>query len=279
MSYAMKYCLSCLLLFALTVAARASISIDPKFLFLDGSRRSVSVSISNSDENEAEVWIEVKFGYETSDDSGKIFIHFDSLAIDEPSAATWIRCYPQRFIVGPGESQTVRIAVRPPAGTADGEYWARILVTSKPRNISRLPQSGTTPSAKPGVNVLTQLDLPFHFRLGKLSTGLEIVPLSPAVTDTAVLVPLRLTRTGNASFWGTRTIKVINGSGKTVFTVTKNIAVYKTMTLVEKISRTGLASGTYSVEFEFVTGKRLDVRTANLIQAPPIHTAASVLIP
>ncbi len=259
--------------------ANASVTVNPKFLFLDGSRRSVSVTVTNPGGEEAEVWVEVKYGYETSDNSGKILIHFDTLAVDEPSAATWIRCYPPRFIVGAGETQTIRIAVRPPAGTGEGEYWARILVTSRLRNISQLSPSGLLSSAKSGINLMTQLSLPFHYRVGKVTTGLQVTSMNASTSDTAIVVSMQLAKVGNAAFWGSRVIKITNESGKVVSTETKNVCVYKTLTLIDRINRTNLPSGTYSVDVEFVTGKRTDLRVSDLVQAPSVHAAASVLIP
>lgn len=274
-----KLVVTILVLLILAPTAHASVTVNPKVLFLDGIHKSVSLTVSNTAEEDAEVWIDVRYGYETTDDSGRIIIHFDSLALNEPSAAMWIRCYPRRFALGAGENQTVRIAVFPPAGIADGEYWARILVTSKPRNVSRTPISGATTSAKPGLNILTQLSLPFHYRVGKLTTGLEVTTQGTALNDTAIILPMQLTRTGNASYWGTRTIKLSNQSGKVVSTVTKNIAVYKTTTVLEKISRAGLPAGAYDIDVEFNTGKRMDIRSSSLVQSTPVHVSASVVIP
>lgn len=267
------------LLSLLASLAHASVTVNPKFIFLDGSRRSVGVTVTNPGDQEVEVWIEAKYGYETSDDSGKILIHFDTLAVDEPSAATWIRVYPTRFVVGAGETQTVRIAVRPPGGTGEGEYWARILVTSRLRNISPLPLSGVQGATKSGINLMTQLSLPFHYRVGKVTTGLQVTSMNTSISDTAILVSMQLAKVGNAAFWGSRVIKITNESGKVVSTVTKNLCVYKTLTLIDRINRTNLPSGTYNVDVEFVTGKRTDLRVSDLVQAPSIHAAASVLIP
>ena len=82
----MKYCLAlCLAISVVASIARASIVVIPSYLFLDSRHRTLPVTVSNDGDDEREVWLQVKYGYETSDDTGKIFIYMDSLATGEPS--------------------------------------------------------------------------------------------------------------------------------------------------------------------------------------------------
>jgi len=258
-------------------SALAGIQVIPNYLFLDASHRTLPFTVINDGADEREVWLETRFGYETSDQAGKIFIYLDSLALNEPSAAAWIQSYPRRFILKPGESQTVRLVVTPPAGLFDGEYWSRVLVMSK----SRTPPSKVTESAavKPGIVLLFQQSIPFHYRVGKLSTGLSVDSLATSISDTSIDVTTKLARTGNAAFWGSRSIRVYDKSGKMVFSFKKNAGVYKTLTLVDHISRTGLTAGEYTVSVEFLTEGRTDVPKQNLIRADPIRASVSFVMP
>lgn len=256
----------------------ASVTVSPKFLFLNASRKSIPLYVSNPGVDEAEVWLEVKFGYEKSDENGKPIIFMDTTGDNEYSAASWVRVFPRRFILGPGEMQTVRLVAVPPAGVHDGEYWARIFVTSKNRNVSSASLKSRQ-NVKPGINVMSQTDLPFHFRVGKVTTGVTVNSLDVALNDTAIVLKTKLSRSGNASFWGKRTIKIINSAGITMFTVSKNTGVYTEMTLVDLIKFGGFASGTYSVEIELVSGQRQDVKNSDLLQVPRVLTSATLTIP
>jgi hypothetical protein len=258
-------------------AATAGIQVIPSYLFLDAAHRTLPFSIINDGSDEREVWIESRFGYETSDYTGKIYIFLDSLALNEPSASAWIQSYPRRFILKPGESQTVRLVVTPPAGLFDGEYWSRILVMSKSRNAPT--KINETALVKPGIVLLFQQSVPFHYRVGKLSTGLTVDSLSTSVSDTTLDVRTTLSRTGNAAFWGSRTLRVFDKSGKLVYSLLKNAGVYKTLTLVDHISKTGLSAGEYSVSVEFLTEGRTDVPKQNLIRTNPIRAATSFVMP
>ena len=273
-----KYVVWCLGLFFICNLGYASITVSPKFLFMDASRKSIPLYVTNPGPDDAEVWLEVKFGVEKTDGNGKTIISFDTIQDIEHSAASWVRMYPRRFILAPGEMQTVRLVTMPPVVTQDGEYLARIFVTSKYRNIP-LPSRQGKSSVKPGINVLTQTDLPFHYRIGKVTTGVVVNSMDVTQNDTSIALTTKLTRSGNASFWGKRTIRIINSSGKTVFTISKNTGVYTEMTIVDRVSITNLFSGTYSIEMEFATGQRQDVKSTEILQAPRVLTSATLTIP
>jgi len=275
----MKYCLAlCITLAALVSTARASIVVIPSYLFLDSKHRTLPVTVSNDGDDEREVWLEVKYGYETSDDSGNIFIQMDSLAVGEPSSAQWLQGYPRRFILKPGESQIVRLVVTPPAGLADGEYWSRLLVESKPRNILQKPQTPST-AIKPGIVLLYEQSVPFHYRVGKLSTEIVVDSIRAVLADSSIDVYTKCSKTGNAAYWGSRTVRVLDKSGKVVQRFTHNTGVFKNITLLDQIDRKSLAPGDYTVTLEFVTEGRTDIPRTSLVHANPVRISTTFTIP
>ena len=257
----------------------AAVTASPKFLFLDGTRKSVPVQIANTGDDEREVWVEIKFGYVISDDSGKILLYMDSLDTEGLSAAGWTQVYPKRFILGPGDSQTIRLTATPPASLKEGEYWARVMITSKPR---KPPQASVAPAQtkqNSGVVLQTQLGLAFHFRAGHVSTGILISDLNSIVDGADINVSFRLTRAGNASYWGTRTLRIVDLAGKVLYAASKNAVVYKSFQVVEKLTQQkGLPHGSYKIELELATGKRLDIRGDDLLQAAPVRSSIPLVI-
>jgi len=245
-------------------------------VFLDNTRKSTPIQISNLESEEREVFIEVKFGYITSDDSGKPTLFTDSVSNDPSSAAAWIQVFPKRFTFGPGETQTVRLTTTPPPGLKDGEYWARVFITAKARKPTTTAKTQQKTSG--GFILQTQIGLPFHYRHGKVATGLEINNLAATTTGGDLNVSFNLKRTGNASFWGSRTIRIIGPSGKQLFTSTKNAVVYNSFTVMEHFAVQNLSSGTYKIEVEALTGKRTDIRKDDLLPSPPVRSAISVVV-
>jgi len=254
----------------------AAVSVTPKLLFLDNTRRSTPLQIMNPESEEQEVFLEVKFGYITSDDTGRTIVVMDSVTTDPYSAASWIQIYPKRFVFGPGETQTVRLTTTPPPGIKDGEYWARILISSKPRKPTITTK--TQQASNSGLIIISQIGLPFHFRNGNLATGVEINNLSAVSAGGDLNVSFTLKRTGNASYWGSRTIRIYDHSGKQLFTSLKNAVVYNSFTVLEHFSLQNLAPGTYRVEVETETGKRNDLSKKDLLQSPPARSAVSLII-
>lgn len=262
----------------LALPARGGITVSPGHLFLNSVHRTITISALNDGDDEREVWMEVKFGYETSDDSGKIFVLIDSAAVDEPSAAGWIECYPRRFNLKPGESQTVRIMARPPAGLSDGEYWSRVIVASKTRLTAQKSTVAPT-GTKPGFTIIYQQSVPFHYRVGNVTTGVTIDSLTTALSDTSLNVVTQIGRTGNAAFWGSRTLQLLDNTGTSVYKVTRNAGVYKRMKFIDHISRSAVPAGEYTLSVVFSSEGRSDVTKRDLIKAAPVRSAVSVTIP
>ena len=270
--------LACLL-FALysSGSVLASITATPKFLFLDGTKKSTPIQIANVGAEEREVWIEVKFGYVVSDDSGKISLFMDSLDTEGLSAVPWIQIFPQRFVLAAGENQTIRLTASVPASVKEGEYWARVLVTSKPR---KPPASSKPNQTQPnsGLVLRTQLGLPFHYRAGRVLTGVQIADFNSSIEGSDLNVKFRLIRTGNASYWGTRTLRIIDQTGKILYTRSKNAAVYKSLNVLEPLTLSEMPRGSYKIELELATGKRTDIRKDDLLPSPVVRSSIPLVI-
>ena len=255
--------------------ALAAISVTPKFLFLDPTKRSVAINVTNNGNEDDELWVEAKFGYVVSDDTGGIHVIYDSSDAVQNSAASWIRAYPQRFILGPDETQIVRLVVSPPAGIAHGEYWARINISSKPRKPAISVRGAKFGS---GIILVSQVGVAFHYRYGDLTTAIQLSDIKSTNTDSTVDVKMTLTKTGTASFWGVRVVRLVNESGKVVYTSTKELVVYKNLTLRERISKRNVPPGNYKLETDFLTGNRKDIQSNNLIQAPPLRISNPLIV-
>jgi P pilus assembly chaperone PapD len=268
----------CILVAGLWTSASADIKVSPHYLFVSSaSSHLISLNVSNDGNDEREVWIDTRYGYETSDDTGRIFIRIDTAAVDEPSAATWIKCYPKRFILKGGESQTVRFMVTAPAGVQIGEYWSRVIIASKPRQIPKGPAASTT--VKPGISILMEQSIPFHYRVGTVNTGVRFDTLSTQLTDTGLVVTTKLLRTGSAAFWGSRTIQLNDRGGKNWLNWTHNTGVYKDLLLVDRFNRTSFPPGEYVLSVRLHSDGRTDIPPKDLLRIAPVEISIPVTIP
>jgi hypothetical protein len=240
----------------------------PQILFYNSSEKSTHVSIINPSNNPVEVWVDFQYGYSIFDDSGKVnVITPDSLQSDDRSAAKWIRAFPDRFLLGPQEAQTVRLVVTPPLGIMAGEYWSRILFSS--RDQKRPAEKG-----KPGVSSMFELisvtSVPFHYRYQASGTGVRLLgSVAYRTTDTSVNITVPMQRTGNASYWGQINCKIYNLAGKQIFADSYRMVIYKDLNFVIHIDRKNLPQGDYTVELVVKT-ERPDIPRYSLLKSDPV---------
>ena len=252
------------LLLACGSAGRAAITVTPQVLFMGANQRSAHVHVNNPGDNPLEVWVDFKYGYHVSDDTGKIIeVMTDTLQPDDRSAAKWVKAYPDRFTLGAGETQVVRFVVSSPQATVPGEYWARIIIYSKDQ---KKPHIAGKPGFGAAFDMIAATSIPFQYRYGEVSTGLDLVrSIEYHATDKVCSVLLPVRRTGNASYWGTARCTILNG-GKPVAGQDFNIVVYKDLTYKMDIDRSKVPPGDYSLQID-VRAERTDIRNSDILKA------------
>ncbi|MGH7699642.1 MAG: hypothetical protein ACREMJ_03855, partial [Gemmatimonadales bacterium] len=90
---------------ALALAAgAAAIVVAPHHVFIDHRTRSGVLYLYNPGDRPEEISIDLVFGYPASDSAGNVTIRFiEAPPADAPSAADWIRAFPRRAVVAPGQ--------------------------------------------------------------------------------------------------------------------------------------------------------------------------------
>jgi len=227
----------------------ASVAIYPQALFINAPNRSVAITISNPTETRQEIWVDFRYGYPLVNDSGKFYINYmDSTNTQEPNAVPWLTAYPQRFVLGARESQVIRVMAQLPVGVAAGEYWSRVVVSSRQRT--------ATPPQTPGANVrmkmefISQVDVPLQVRTGSVSTGLKILGITSLVDSGQLKMGVDLTRLGNASFWGTLHFFLRDKDGRVMKTYDQHVAVFRDVVYPVTVDVTGLQPGAYVIEVD-----------------------------
>jgi hypothetical protein len=72
-------------------------------------------------------------------------------------------------------------------------------------------------------------------------------------------------------------LRIIDHAGKIMYSSSKNQIVYKTFSVVERLTQS-LPPGEYKVEVELATGKRADIRKEDLLTAPPVRSSIPLKI-
>lgn len=252
--------------------AAASISVSPAAVYIDHRTRSATLTLFNPGPLAAEVEIGFAFGYPVSDAQGTVTVPLTSTpAPGEPSATGWLRAFPRRLQLQPGQQQVVRILAQPPAGLADGEYWGRVLVTSR---------GGQPPVEERRGDVQVQLDFEttivtsVAYRKGPVATGIEVAAAQAAPSADGVELILDLKRQGTAAYLGRVRAQLVDAGGKTIAEGEDDLAVYYAMRRRILIPATPeqRARGA-TVQFRIET-ERPDLPADGPLPAPTVRGAA-----
>ena len=272
---------------ALTIAlAGAALALSPVFLeailvaphavFMDHRSRTGQVFLVNTGDSPEEVSIELKYGYPATDSTGTVFIRLiDQPDSTEPSAAAWIKAYPRRAVLAPGQRQVVRLLATPPAGLPDGEYWSRIIATSRG---SKVAVVGGDSTVSAGLSLELRTIISLSYRKGAVHTGVTVTDLRAAREGDSLVVWFGAERQGNAAFLGTLTSRLVDAAGKVREEWESPVAVYYPLSRRYVFPVDSVPAGRYTLRMSLTTA-RSDLDQRNILPAEPVSRSVDVVVP
>lgn len=250
--------------------------VAPHAVFIDHRMRTGQVHLLNTGSEPEEVEIDLQFGYPDTDAAGNIFVRLieepDSAA---PSAAGWIRAFPRRLMLPPGGRQVVRLLASPPADLPDGEYWSRLIVTSRGGQIA-LAGADSTVSA--GVTLELRTIISVTYRKGEVQTGIGVTELDTRIVNDSLIAWLGLERSGSAAFLGQVTFDIRDAQDSSWASWPTPVAVYYPLRRRFSFPLDGIAPGSYTLRFTLNT-KRDDLDASTVLPADPIEQFIPIQIP
>lgn len=244
--------------FGVVPAAAQTLTFLPQRVVMDARTATTSLSLTNSGKSAETYRIElVDVVYK---DDGKIE-HAQKTPPGHPSAKELIRFSPSQIRLNAGETQTVRILLKPGPQLADGEYRVHAVLRQLP-NVTAVKEP-TKPNVVAGVIGIEQsVAIPVIIRRGATSaTGtiaaMKVVDGKPGTID------LSLAREGNRSLYTNLLLKDKSGA---VVAETKGVAVpvpNKTrrffFNLNDKATPAAVRAGGYTLEMvDHDTGAVID---------------------
>jgi P pilus assembly chaperone PapD len=254
-------------------AALAAVLVAPHAVFMTHRVRTGQLQLHNTGTRPEEVTIELKYGYPAADSTGRVQVQLtDQPDSTEPSAAGWVRAFPRRLVLAPGERQVVRLLASPPDGLADGEYWSRIVVTSRGGQVrAQAADSGVTT----GIDIELRTVLSLIYRKGTVTTAMALDSLAAVADGDSLVAVARLERGGNGAWIGNAVFSLVDSAGATVRSWTQAAAVYRSDTRRFVMPLDSLPAGAYRLRLELNT-ERNDVDRRHVLQSAPV--ADSLLV-
>ena len=180
------------------------------------------------------------------------------------------------MLIEPDERQVVRLMVRPPKGLTDGEYWARVMISSQ-RNDTPILTIDKEKKIGTQVHMVTRQAIMFKYRKGDLTTQLELDRATASFKDSTVEIMLDMANQGNASYVGMLHASLKDQSGQEVDRFDLRLAVYRQLR-----RRIDLKLGEhaynppYEVKVEINNGGRNDINPRDLIRGNKIAQTLAV---
>lgn len=201
------------------------VTVAPMAVYISDRSRTGTLTLFNNGTRPEEIEIDFAFGYARSDSLGDVRVEFmDPAPSEEPSVVPFLRAFPQRIRLAPGQRQIVRLLVNPPAELPDGEYWGRVLVSSIG---GQAPVEQTLGDVRVNLQIKTVIAVAVNYRHGLVETGLtEHSARASMQGDTAQLF-LDLEREGNAAYLGRVRAELLDSRGAVIASVTEDVAVYR----------------------------------------------------
>lgn len=260
-------------LFVLLITAQtfAGVLVAPTVIFISDKDRTGRLNIQNPTNEPREITIRLAYGLPESDSLGNVRVELRDSAVTDPrSCLGWIKAFPRKVIVPPNGTQVIRLVARPPQDLADGEYWARVVVTSR-EGTTALPVEGGEETIQTQLNMVMQTALMLKYRAGECVTHLEVTQSETIVRDNQVDVLVDMTNTGNTSYMGVLTCRLYDAENTLVSEKSHNVAVYRSL---KRRIELPLDSGTYrrpfSVDVSITSEGRTDVAPDDMIHGNDI---------
>jgi P pilus assembly chaperone PapD len=261
-------------LVALPATAAHAVTVSPTAVYISAKSPSALLTLINTGSRPEEIELSIGFGYPVSDSAGVLRVDIvDSAAGGEPSLTSYLRVFPRRLVLQPGQRQVIRVMVTMPAGAGDGEYWGRVLVKSRG---GEPPIEQTQGDVKMHLSLETTFATAVFYHKGDVKTSISVPTVSAKRLSDGAELTIDLKRDGNSAFLGRVRAELVDASGKTVADVEDVIAVYRSLRRRFVIrSATPIPTGAYTVRY-LVDTERPDLPTQGPIRAVAVRGSVEV---
>lgn len=245
-----------------SVCAVAQVIIAPYVVYMDEENRFGSYVVENRSEESFEISINLIFGYPQTDSMGfATMVYFENPHDSMPSSANWTSFFPKKFMLNPGQKQTIRMTVKPPENLKPGVYWTRIMTQAAPKSDFRTKRTdGITTRIKVVLNQVTTA----LYRAGASDSRISVEQITVKKVEDKAFLLCDIKRIGNAPFFGYVLADIYDQMGNKVDEHKEYIKVYynyiKRFELDNKILKQGkylAAISIFSADKEEIPDSRL----------------------
>lgn len=255
----------------------SQIIISPYILYTDTKNKFGTFLVQNESDQPYEIDISFIFGYPITDSVGNATMKY----IEEPdtsmaSATKWIRAFPRKFVINPGERQKVRMTITPPTNIPAVTYWSRIVTsaTAQSPSIDTL-REGVRAEIKFVLNQITTM----LYRVDPTTTGIEVNNFYSEIDSSNINIYAKLIRTGNSPFFGDAVVTIRDSSSEVIGEEELSVADYYELVKKFQFPLEKFKSGEYKIELKIISNEKEVFPESTLIPIPTILESLTLTIP
>ena len=211
--------------------AQGNLLLTPQRVIFEGSKKIEELNLANTGRDTARYAISL-INLRMNENGSFEEIHQPDTG--QNFADKWVRFFPHSVILGPQESQLVKIQLTRPGGMPPGEYRSHIYFRAIPDQ-DPLGEKERTSDTSISVHLIPVfgISIPVIIRVGPSTVQTNLSDLSLVTgKDTTILLDLVFHRTGNSSVYGDLSVDLIPAQGKTIRVGTaRGVAVYTPNTI------------------------------------------------
>lgn len=202
--------------FVIATSVNAQVGVYPQLLFMDPSKRSESIVVTNNGDDDKEVVIEVKYGYHSYDSLGLNYMNYnDSVTEAQYSIAPYVKVFPKKMVLKAKEQQTVKLILSDINSLPDKLYYTRFSVISKEVN-KQIDSTFKPNTIRAKFNVQFGIVGVILFKKGKPECKIGIENAEIMNDSNGMRLNVNYIRSGNAPFFGTTIIKAYDSKGEMI---------------------------------------------------------------
>jgi hypothetical protein len=206
--------------------AQGDMLLYPKRIVFEGSKKSQTLNISNTGKDTVRYFISVVQIRMKEDGSFESITQPDSA---QHFADKNFRFFPRNVVLGPNESQSVKMQLINTDQLAPGEYRSHLYFRAEPEK-KPLGEEVPTDSSSISVKLVAVfgISIPVIIRIGESTTNVNLSsPSFEMIKDSIPSLKVTFNRTGNMSVYGDISVDHISLQGKvTRIGIVKGMALY-----------------------------------------------------
>ncbi len=257
------------------VMAQGNLLVTPRRVVFDGSRRVMELNLANTGQDTARY--NISFLQYRMTETGD----FEEITEPDPGqffADRYLRFFPRTILLGPAESQTVRMQVIGRERMEPGEYRSHIYFRAVPNELAlgEVDPNADTTAVSIRLIPIFGITIPIIIRIGEYTTEVFLSDVNLEENEEgAKILNFTFNRSGNMSIYGDITVTHVSPQGiETQVGVVNGIAVY-TPNPIRKFQMF-LAN---DAPVDFTQGKLLITYTAQSDVRPQTYASAQLDLP